>query len=212
MMLLWDIRPFLPLAVWKAFMEVFIPWFPKPTMACHHMEVSVTIRAARSGDSKGMGIAHVRAWQAAYRGVMTDDYLDGLSVEERAAMWERAISAPAGPHVLVATVGDEVIGFASFGAEPNQSDGSGLGELYAINLDPAHWGNGIGRLLLREATNSLRSMGFREAVLWVAPANFRARGLYDSEGWADDGAVRSEDVLGATVQEMRYRCTLTLVA
>lgn len=153
--------------------------------------MSATIRLARSGDSKGMGIVHVRAWQAAYRGVMTDDYLDGLSVEERAAMWERAISTPTGPRVLVAAVGDEVIGFASFGAESNQLNGSGVGELYAINLDPAHWGNGIGRLLLREATNSLRSMGFREAVLWVVTTNFRARGLYDLEGWVDDSAVRS---------------------
>lgn len=174
--------------------------------------MSVTIRVARNGDSKGMGIVHVRAWQAAYRGVMTDDYLDGLSVEERAAMWERAISALAGPHVLVAAVNDEVIGFASFGAEPNQLNVNDVGQLYAINLDPAHWGNGIGRLLLREATNSLRSMGFREAVLWVVPTNFRARGLYDSEGWVDDGAVRCEDVLGAIVEEMRYRRMLTVVA
>ncbi|MEK7410649.1 MAG: GNAT family N-acetyltransferase [Actinomycetota bacterium] len=174
--------------------------------------MSVTIRAARSSDSKGMGIVHVRAWQAAYREVMTDDYLDGLSADERAAMWERAISAPAGPHVLVAAIGDEVIGFASFGAEPNQLSGRGIGELYAINLDPAHWGNGIGRLLLRGATNSLRSMGFQEAVLWVATTNFRARSLYDSEGWTDDDAIRSEDVLGAIVQEMRYRYVLTSVA
>lgn len=174
--------------------------------------MSVTIRAARIGDSKGMGIVHVRAWQAAYRGVMTDNYLDGLSVEERAAMWERAISAPAGPHVLVAAVGDEVIGFASFGTERNRLNETGAGQLYAINLDPAHWGNGIGRLLLRETTNSLRSMGFHEAVLWVVPTNLRARGLYDSEGWTDDGALRSEDVLGAIVQEMRYRCMLMLKA
>lgn len=174
--------------------------------------MNVTIRVARNGDSKGMGIVHVRAWQAAYRGVMTDDYLDGLSIEERAAMWERAISAPAGPHVLVAAVGDEVIGFASFGAEPNQLDSSGVGELFAINLEPARWGNGIGRLLLRKATDSLRSMGFREAVLWVVTTNFRARSLYESEGWTDDEAVRSEDVLRAIVQEMRYRYILTLVA
>ena len=173
--------------------------------------MSITIRVARNGDSKGIGIAHVRAWQAAYRGVMTDDYLDGLRAEERATMWERAISAPDGPHVLVAAVGDDVIGFASFGAERNELNETGAGQLYAINLDPAHWGNGIGRLLLREATNSLRSMGFGEAVLWVVPTNFRARSLYNSEGWTDDGAVQSEEFLGAIVQEMRYRYKLTLV-
>lgn len=53
---------------------------------------------------------------------------------------------------------------------------------------------------------------WQAASLWVVTTNTRARGLYESEGWSDDGAVRSEDVLGAVVEEMRYRYMLTLVA
>jgi GNAT superfamily N-acetyltransferase len=84
----------------------------------------------------------------------------------------------------------------------------GAGEVGAINLDPSHWGKGIGRSLLRDAMGALWSLGYREAILWVVPQNIRARSLYENEGWCADGAVSSDDVLGVTVTEMRYRTEL----
>ncbi len=38
-------------------------------------------------DAPRVGEVHVRAWQATYRSVMPDDYLDGLRAEDRADMW-----------------------------------------------------------------------------------------------------------------------------
>jgi hypothetical protein len=35
------------------------------------------------GDTSTVGEVHVRAWQAAYRGVMPDEYLNGLKPEDR---------------------------------------------------------------------------------------------------------------------------------
>ena len=71
--------------------------------------------------------------------------------------------------------------------DPNTTVGSaGIGELYAINLDPQVWGRGFGRALLRDVTAELGGLGHREAVLWVVPQNDRARRLYESEDWRDD--------------------------
>ena len=153
-------------------------------------------------------MAHVRAWQAAYRGVMPDEYLDALSTEERASMWRDRIARVDLPPLLVAETGGAVVGFAAYGRERPSSEARGAGELYAMNLDPGHWGKGIGRLLLRHVMDALRSLGYEEAILWVAPQNVRARSLYESEGWRADGAVADEEVLGVTVTEMRYRTEL----
>lgn len=156
-----------------------------------------------------MGLLHVRAWQAAYRSVMPDEYLDGLRAEDRAAMWRRQIESTGGTDLLVVATEGLVVGFAAFGpsddAEAAAEDR--VGELYAINLDPDYWGLGHGRELLRNATTELRGAGFGELVLWVVPTNKRARGLYESEGWVADGATRDDDVLGVTVTDMRYRRT-----
>lgn len=163
------------------------------------------IRPAELGDAEAMGRVHVRAWQAAYRGVMPDEYLDGLSADERAAMWRGRVGRRDVPPVLVGVVDGEVAGFAAYGAEAVEGDEpSGRGQLYAINLDPVHWGKGVGRALLGRASAALRSLGYAEAVLWVVPQNARARGLYESEGWVPDGAEQTDDVFGVQVTDIRY--------
>ena len=168
-------------------------------------EPALLIRDAVDGDADAMGRLHVRAWQTAYRGVMPDAYLDGLQADERISMWRGRISRTDLPPLLAAQVAGEVVGFAVIGEEQSPVSSNKRGQLHAINLDPTQWGKGIGRSLLGRATEALRATGYREAVLWVVPENERARGLYESEGWSADGASQTEDVLGVTVSEIRYR-------
>jgi GNAT superfamily N-acetyltransferase len=72
-----------------------------------------------------------------------------------------------------------VVGFALVG--PAQ-DPAGAGQLYAINVDPDHWGTGAGRALLAAAQAELVRLGYREAVLWVLPGNACARRFYEVAG------------------------------
>ena len=55
--------------------------------------MQVAIRPMTMADTSTVGEVHVRAWQAAYRGVMPDEYLNGLRPEDRAEMWRRGIEA-----------------------------------------------------------------------------------------------------------------------
>lgn len=168
----------------------------------------LTIRVAADGDAEAMGCLHVRAWQSAYRGIMPGEYLDGLKSGDRTTMWRSHSARTDLRPVLVAEIADRVVGFAGFGQEQADTPSSDCGELYAINLDPDHWGRGIGRALLRQVTTELSANGFAEAVLWVIVENQRARGLYESEGWVADGAVSEEAILGVTVTDVRYRKSL----
>lgn len=165
----------------------------------------LVIRDAAAADATAMGLLHVRAWQSAYRGVMPDEYLDGLVAQDRVEMWHSRLSRSVLHPLLVAVVHDAVVGFAAFGAAQEPTAAASCGELYAMNLDPDHWGRGIGRVLLRSVTDRLISMGHEEAVLWVVPENERARALYDSEGWVPDGGISTEEILGVTVTDIRYR-------
>jgi ribosomal protein S18 acetylase RimI-like enzyme len=163
----------------------------------------VTVRPATVADAPAMGRLHVRAWQAAYRGHMPDDYLDGLRAADRAAGWERALRRTRDrAAVLVAEQAGQVTGFANVGPA---ADPEGAGELYAINVDPARWGTGAGRALLQAAQAELARLGFDETVLWVLPANARARRFYEVAGWVADGTERTVEILGVVVPEVRYR-------
>jgi hypothetical protein len=80
--------------------------------------MALEIRAPEVGDADGLGRVHVRAWQAAYTGgLMPDEYLDSLSEADRASMWRSSLENPprAKAARFVATVDDEVVGFALVG-------------------------------------------------------------------------------------------------
>jgi ribosomal protein S18 acetylase RimI-like enzyme len=165
--------------------------------------MTATVRRATLADAPAMGRVVVRAWQAAYRGHMPDDYLDGLRAEDRAAYWEGVLGREdLRGTILVVERDGEVIGFAAVGPSP---DPEGAGELYAINLDPGHWGTGAGRALLGEAQAELARLGFGETVLWVLTGNARARRFYEIAGWVADGSERTGEVFGIKVPEVRYR-------
>jgi RimJ/RimL family protein N-acetyltransferase len=166
----------------------------------------IAVRPADLVDVEVLGSIHVRAWQAAYRGYMPDAYLDGLRADVRAAMWAQNLSRPQpGSAVLVAEREGCVVGFAALGAD---REAQGTGELFALNVDPDHWGGGVGRALLGATCAELSKLDFTDAVLWVLPGNVRARRLYEVGGWRPDGAARTADVLGVTVGEVRYRRAL----
>jgi len=154
---------------------------------------------------------HVAAWQAAYRGVMTDAFLDGLDVEQWADRWRQTLSgtrAPSHtPEVVLVVEGDVglPVGFAMTGPERPLSPQSGSrGELWAINVAPEAWGRGLGRLLLTAGERALADTGHREAVLWVVAANARAHRFYERAGWQADGVEKREAFPGFEVHEVRY--------
>jgi len=80
-----------------------------------------------------MGGIHVRAWQSAYRGQMPDEYLDGLSAQERARMWSDAPARHDDSRAIVVVHDGEVVGFASASVGP-AADAPSAGELYSINI------------------------------------------------------------------------------
>lgn len=167
------------------------------------MTAMKTTRQATVDDAPAIGSVHVRAWQAAYRGEMPDAYLDGLRAEDRAEQWARRLADDRGAaSVLVAEQDGAVVGFAVVGPA---EEPAGSGELYAINVDPAHWGSGAGWALLDAAHHALARLGHTDVVLWVLPGNDRARRFYERAGWTADGAERTQEVLGIVVDEIRYR-------
>ena len=73
----------------------------------------MNFRPAVTDDAMAVAHVHVRAWQAAYRGLMPDDHLAGLRPEDRALRYDFASGDAARPRTLVAVEADTVLGFAT---------------------------------------------------------------------------------------------------
>lgn len=167
-----------------------------------------TVRPARLADADEIAAVHVATWQHAYAGLLPDDFLAGLDVNQRAGRWRTRISEPGNDiFVLVFEQLGRVRGFVSGG--PSRDGGAG-GEVYAIYVDPACQGQGAGAWLLAAAARRLAESGFTEASLWVLADNHPSRRFYESRGWGPDGTAKPWSYGdGQSVMEVRYVTPLT---
>jgi ribosomal protein S18 acetylase RimI-like enzyme len=147
---------------------------------------------------------HVRSWQAAYRELLPDDYLDQLRPEDRAHSYDFASLDPLKPRTIVGVQEGVIYGFATT-APSRDLDLPDHGELCALYVDPAQWGRGIGAALVTAARARLFELGFRKAFLWVVADNVRAERFYQMDRWASDGVSRTDSVWAVTVNEVRYQ-------
>jgi GNAT superfamily N-acetyltransferase len=178
--------------------------------------VDAQVRQARPDDAAPIATVHVRSWQAAYRGLLPQEYLAGLDPADRVARWRDTLvaqGAEAGAggllrRVVVAVDGGIIRGFASFGpTRDTDEDPQRTGEVYAIYLLPDAWDRGLGRMLMAAVVSQLGG-AYAQATLWVLDANERARQFYARNGWTEDGSVKQDDSRGFVIPEVRYRRTL----
>jgi ribosomal protein S18 acetylase RimI-like enzyme len=163
------------------------------------------VRPAGVEDANAIAGIHVRSWQAAYRGLIPDDVLDGLSVERRTETWRGWLATASPVAVWVAEEeGGRIVGFVSAGPSEDRD----AAEIQAIYVEPDRSGRGIGRALLRRAVDELRAGGHAEVVLWVLDGNDRAQRFYEAAGWRADGGAKVEAMEGVDLSQVRYRLSL----
>lgn len=172
------------------------------------------MRRAEPGDELAVAEVHIASWRVAYQGLLPDAYLARLDPAERAERYTFGADGFDSPVTTLAVADGLICGFATVGSA-RDADAKGVGELYAIYLDPSWWGRGVGSALIGEARRQLAERGHAEAVLWVLAGNSRAEGFYRNDGWRPDGGARQEEVgpggapgAGVTVDELRYRRAL----
>ena len=140
------------------------------------------LRVASAADADALAAMHVRSWRSAYRGSLSDAYLDGPIEAERSAFWRtRYAEPPVGLWTVMAEDRAGVpIGFLCLLADHDVHWGTLIDNLHA---DPDRKGQGIGRSLMRAAGQHLLSaLPRRPVYLYVLEANEAARGFYRRMG------------------------------
>ncbi|WP_157749275.1 GNAT family N-acetyltransferase [Jatrophihabitans sp. GAS493] len=134
-------------------------------------------------DAGAVAAFQTAAWNDAYAGIVSADYLDRTTVQVRRQRWAQRILA--GERlIMLAETGGELVAVASSGSK----DG-GL-ELITLYLARAHWGTGLAETLLQAV------IGERAAHLWVFEANPRAIAFYRKQGFAPDGTAKIDEDTG----------------
>ena len=142
------------------------------------------LRDATLDDAEAIARIYIESWNTGFA-----DHLPprGLTAGE-VSRWRRDL-ADALVRWRVAVDDGVVVGFAGIGPSRDPVDPS-LGELDTVAVSPDHWRRGVGRALMVDALEGLRSAGFASAVLWTLVDYPRGDAFYRSTGWRPDGRIR----------------------
>jgi len=137
---------------------------------------------------------------------MPDQVLDHLQLDEFEATWNKNLSRPERVN-LVCETDEGIVGFAAVGpSRDHDTHSAKTGEMYALYVEPGHWGKGTGRALWERALDELQARGYEDVIVWVLEANARARGFYEHVGFElEPGAVKAIERYGVAVPEVRYK-------
>jgi ribosomal protein S18 acetylase RimI-like enzyme len=121
-------------------------------------------------------------WRTAYRGIISSDYLDSMSVDVRyEKLLARFVETP--ENFLVMNEADRLIGASVFGK--SYTDGyPDDGEISAIYLRQDYIGKGYGHALFAKVEATLAARGYVYFVLDVLSTNTRAIAFYQKNGYS----------------------------
>jgi ribosomal protein S18 acetylase RimI-like enzyme len=147
----------------------------------------------------------VAAWRAAYRGILSDAFLDGLDVKRIEQAWVEIVESSDRAN-LVVEVDERAIGFVGFGAARDEdTDPAQVAEVYGIYVHPDHWRTGAGSALMEAALEQLHQGGYTEVVLWTMRDNTPAHGFYRKNGFRRDARTKISERGGEPFTEVRFR-------
>ena len=166
------------------------------------------IRKALIEDAYERAVCHVSSWRSAYKGIVPDEYLDNLSVENRAEKFKRQLQELTNVLFYNAVYENKIIGLLGIWKSSGE-DKPNTGEIGGIYLIEEFWGKGYGREMMNFAINTLKNMGYNEINLWVLEDNIRARKFYEKCGYVFDG-TKKEIIIGKPLIEIRYTLNLQI--
>ncbi len=160
------------------------------------------IRRAVPDDAPALGRVMVESWLTAHRGQVPDaawhKRLKEWTPDVSARGWARTFAQLAQGHdrrevLLVAEADPDGPVALVLGTEADNNTSGAVAEISALYVLPDRQGQGIGRLLLKDASKELAALGFTTLHVGVLTANLPARGFYEAMGGQEIGQRTFEE-------------------
>jgi ribosomal protein S18 acetylase RimI-like enzyme len=163
-------------------------------------------RKAKSNEAEAIANIHAQSWQVAYRGILTDAFLDHEVLENRLKIWTERFSHPAKNEFICVAVEKQVLkGFVCMYGNDDAQWGTLVDNLH---VSPELKGQGIGKRLMQEAAKWVSKKYPNSGLyLWVYEDNHEARRFYEKMGGKNVESQIYDNADGGSANTLRYAWT-----
>ena len=127
------------------------------------------IRRRERKDCEAIAKLITVCWNDTYRGLVSDDFLDGLYNNEDDRIKNSYDNFDENDnHQFVLEVAGKIVGWMNVG---DSEEGEEYGEIHAIYILSEYKGFGYGRKLVEEGINEIKSMGFKKMIIGCLDGN-----------------------------------------
>lgn len=170
--------------------------------------MDITIRKALPEDASDYTACHISCWQSAYKGIVTDEYLESMLVKKEQIIehYKKALTDPGDCEYYCVIYESKMIGWIIINKSLGK-DNAYIGEIWAVYLTQKFWGKGHGRVMLDFAVNELKFAKCARIFLWVFEANERARQFYEKHNFSFSGEKRKVTRYGSPLVQLKYVLT-----
>ena len=166
------------------------------------------VRPATFRDAKAIAEIHLHADLLAYQDLAPAEQPKLPALDKRQTLWREAIEFSE-PQVLVATRGEQVIGFVGFDRSRDKGTPPTTGEIWAIYVIPACQGQGAGLALWDAAREGLQEEGCTHVTLWLPLGNERALRFHELAGFKREmSSAKTVPLGGVRIEEIRLKRAL----
>ena len=167
---------------------------------------NIIIRNVKEKDLWSVSSIVVEGWKSAYRGIIDDEFLDSLKIEDN---YNRRLKDYQENGFVVAEIDNEVVGFCRFTVNNlfSQNVKDIDCELCAIYVKPDLKRQGIGRALFQYVIQEQKTNKNQKMILWCLKENYNSRKFYEKMG----GILFGENEIekgGKKYKEVGYKYNL----
>lgn len=160
------------------------------------------IRMAQQVDCSELAKVHIASWQAGFKGIIDQDYLDKLDVDDRARRWSEVLKGDRDTVYLHFDF-EKLIGFTATCHCRDDDALSSWGEISSFYFQEQYWGKGFSQKLMAHALEQLETSGHDVTTIWVLKDNFRAQKFYAKHGFVVDGKEKKVQRGSVLLHELR---------
>ncbi len=163
----------------------------------------MTFRKVRQNEAAQIAALHARSWQIAYKGILSDSFLENEVFDERLKVWQNRFATPEDNRCIFVAVDDGVIcGFICIYGNDDAQWGSLIDNLH---ISPDFKGKGIGKRLMNEAKKWIfETHQTTYFHLWVYENNHAARQFYEKLGGENVESENHQGLDGTWANALRY--------